>query len=149
MASRTRLGAYNAPFPYPKAAWAPDGHHVLVSWDGWNGEGRGERGTCAWDFIRPEEPPSVFTIDVGPGAFFRCWSPDGASYFSVKALTGSTRNGPGPTALEERRTADGSLLRTVVLGLDAGFSATCVSPDAHAMVLYSIRRASSRIIVLD
>ena len=119
VASLTRLGAYDSPSRRTWAAWAPGGN-VLVAWD---------KRACVWDFSRPEAP-YVVTANVGPGGNVRSWSPSGASYFVVRKLV---KNG---FALEERRSADGSLVRAVNVGR-AGkkFPRVRMSPDAHAVLV--------------
>ena len=59
--------------------------------------------------------------------------------------------GPATYALEERRTADGSLVRAVNLGPDVDESPfVSMSPDAHALLLQRILDAPApRIIVFD
>ena len=129
VASLTRLGAYTSPGPslYPKAVWASDGRHVLVSW--------GDKSACFWDSSRPNDLPSVVTIRASPGSHFHSWSPSGASYFVFSLLKGQAPNGPTTRALEERRAADGSLVRAVNLGPTGGFSRVSISPDAHALLV--------------
>ena len=127
VASLTRLATYTSPSKQTRAAWAPDGRHVLVTW---------EEGACVWDFSRPESP-SVVTIDVGPDAHLNSWSPSGASYFVIRKSERRTRNAPATYALEERRAADGSLLRAVSLGSSEYFPYVRLSPDAHALVIDS------------
>ena len=128
MASLTRLGFYKSPSERARAAWAPDGRHVLLSW---------RTGACAWDFSRPEAPPIV-AIDVGPDAKIHGWSPSCASYFITRELQARTRNGLTTFVLEERRVVDGSLVRAKGLGpLERQHFEIYVdmSPDSHALVL--------------
>ena len=139
VASLTRLGAYTSPSRYLGAAtWAPDSQHLLLAWG---------NSACVWDFSRPEAP-SVVTADVGPDAHFHSWSPSGASYFVVRQLKGRTRNGPPSHALEERRAADGSLLRAVNLGTwGSDYPSVVTSPDAHALMAYRYDGGPARVIV--
>ena len=123
MASLTRLGFYKSPSERARAAWAPDGRHVLVSW---------EQSACVWDFSRPEAPP-VVTADVGPDARRYAWSPSGTSCFFARKEVG---NGPTTLILEEWRTADGSLVRSVSLQPGEGVPRLSVSPDSHAVMLH-------------
>ena len=172
VASLTRLGAYTVTTPttfWTKAAWAPDGRHVLVSW---------RESASVWDFGLPEAP-SVVTIDVGPNTCLHSWSPSGASYFVIREQERRAPNGPrtygstlyalvvrvfsrgrpaegaGPTArafsLEERRAADGSLVRAINLGAcePDKLSFVLMSPDARALVLRPSWLVAPRVLVFD
>ena len=140
VASLTRLGAYTSPSKWPMAAWAPDGQRVLVSW---------EQSACVWDFSHSEAPPIV-TADVGPSSRLHVWSPSGASYFVTRKLKGRPRyHGLPLLALEERRAADGALVRAVYLG-HSDNQRLSLSPDAHAMVLnFYNGRPAPRVAVFD
>ena len=135
--SLTRLGAYTFERLTASAAcqWAPDGRHVLVT---------SEQSAFVWDSSRPEAP-SVVTVDLGAETCEPNWSPSGASclvyYQTLKQGGPMGRLGIGPSAyvLEERRAADGSLLRVVSLGLISGlldFPSILRSPDSHALLLH-------------
>ena len=137
VASLTRLGVYSSPSIWPGSTWAPDGWRVLVSW---------EQSACVWDFSRPEAP-SVVTIDVGPDSCFQCWSPSGASYFVTRQLKRPTRSGPATYVLEERKVAEGSLVRAVSLGPDNDFLR--MSPDALALLIDSSGSVPARIVVFE
>ena len=94
VASLTPLAAYASPSRWSVAAWAPDGRHVLVSWDD---------GAVVWDFNRPEAPSAILTTDVGPHVTLHSWSPNGVSYFVIRKSEGRFQSGPVTYALEERR----------------------------------------------
>ena len=137
VASLTRLGAYTSPSSFLSgAAWAPDGRHVLVSWDA---------SACVWDFSRPGAPP-VVSADVGPESRFHSWSPRGDSYFI------SQENDGGMylpyCELEERRAANGSLVRAVTQGPWSG-CAPSISPDSHALLVFPFWGNPARIVVFD
>ena len=143
VAALTRLGTY-APAYWSIAAWAPDGRHVLVSWD---------EGACLWDFSRLAAP-SVVTINVGVDACFHSWSLSGASYFVLQKIERRvTRSGPRTTsatfALEERRAADGLLVRTIDLGPGEDLPKVFVSPDSHALLVYPFGGNNSRVVVFE
>ena len=143
VASRARLAEFFFPSAIAAAAWAPDGRHVMVSW---------EEGACVWDFSRPEAP-SIITVDVGPDACLHGWSPSGASYFVVRELEGRAPNGQATRALEERR-AGGSLIRAVSLGpgefhRDGSLPNLCLSPDAHALLLDPFGGGATRVLVFE
>ena len=153
VASLMRLGVYTTPI-WAEAAWMPDGRHVLVSWD---------KSACVWDFSRPEAP-SVVAASPGPNARIDSWSPSGASYFVNRELVG---NRPAAFVLEERRTADGSLVRAV--NLEPGespppspsredvnmepseqhFPHVLMSPDSHALVLFPYDGPAPRVVVFE
>ena len=137
MASLTRLGAYTSPSYSPMAEWAPDGRNVLVSWG---------TSACVWDFSRPEAP-AVVTVDVGPGARLSLWSPGRSAYFITRKLEGNAPNGHLTYALEERRAADGSLVRAVSLGPRDCFPHVRMSPDAHALLVSG--GVPARVVVVD
>ena len=117
--------------------WAPDGQHVVVC---------GPDSVCLWDFSCPEAPPIV-TVDDCPFAGIQRWSPDGTSYFRVGIGASQAPNGPATLRMEERRAADGSLLRAFSLGPGDKPSPCCLSPDTHALVL--VRGVSARVVVFD
>ena len=137
VASLARLGTYTTPSPWADTTWAPDGRRVLVSWP---------FSAFVWDFSRPEEAPSVVTADVGPDARFHSWSPGGASYFAFRK---SGELGQKTYALEERRSADGSLVRAVSLGPRQRWPCMHISPDAHALLLSPSEDDPARIAVFD
>ena len=137
VASLTRLGSCILPSKSLKVAWAPDGRHVLVTW-GYS--------ACVWDFSRPEAP-SVATAYVLPGAFFLFrWSPSGVSYFSTRRLEGV---GPITFVQEERRAADGSLVRAVSLGPWESPPRVKMSPDAHALLVAPPWGTPARLVVFE
>ena len=108
-----------------------------------------EQSACLWDFSRPEAP-SVVTIDVGPDAIFHGWSPSGASFFVSREVEGQAPNGARMYMWEERRAADGSLVRAVSLGPGDDFPVVHMSPDAHALLLdYRTGGGPSRVVVFD
>ena len=143
VASLTRLGVYNPPSEaWLQAAWVPGGQRVLVSW---------KLGACVWDFSRAEAP-SLVTVNVGPQTDFNSWSPSGASYFVTRQSEGDAPNGPPTYALEERRAADGSLVRAVSVG-PCGCPLNSfhyfMSPDSHALALHLRKCSTIRIVVFD
>ena len=147
VASLTRLGAYTSPchWELARAAWTPNGQHVLVSW---------ETSVCVWDFSLSQAPPTLTTCDVadacGSAHFSLCgWSPGGATYFLVRV---SEVVGPS-YVMEERRASDGAMLRTVNLGAtNSGrgyFPYVFRSPDARALLLFPFQGAPARVVVFD
>ena len=143
VASLTRLGTYTSPWAFVRAAWMPDGRHVMVS-----GRSGRDSGACVWDFIRPEAP-SVVTAIVGLVARFRGWSPSAATYFVSRKSEALAPNGPPTFMLEERRAADRSLVRAVSLGPDERLRRMLVSPNSHALVLHSLKEDPPRIVVFE
>ena len=143
VASLARLGAYSIHIWAKQPAWVPDGRHVLVTWD---------ESACVWDFGRPEEAPPVFKIDVGPCGRLHSWSPNGASYFVIRQSETEHTSDDQPTyALEERRAADGSLVRAVCLGHPPGHSPVVIkSPGANALLvsMYRYDNVPARFVVV-
>ena len=143
VASLTRLGMYASPWDFSRANWQPDGRHVLVSCF---------QGACAcacvWDFSRPEAP-SVVTVGIGPNLRIHSWSPSGAFYFILRKSEGQAPNGPTTYAMEERRAADGSLVRAVSLGPLGDFPRVRLSPDAHAFLMHPYDGPAPRVVVFD
>ena len=140
VASLTRLGAFTFSVDFQHATWALDSRHVLVSRD---------EGGRVFDSSRPEEEPFVVTVDVGPyerqHTRFCDWSPSGASYFALRLEAE-----PDTFVMEERRAADGSLIRAINLGPGLNiYSVMCVSPDLHALLVYNFRHVSARVLVFD
>ena len=138
VASLTRLAVYNAsPDRDAYAEWTPCGH-VLVAWS--RCEWQRLNPVCVWDFSRPEAP-SVVTIDVGPDATFRDWSPSGTSYFAARiSEEARAPNGRTTFALEERRNSNNSIIRAVEVGMPPtmqldGFPWVARSPDSHALLM--------------
>ena len=83
-------------------------------------------------------PPPVITAAIGPDEELEGWSPGGASYFVTKQ---SENPYPGELplfALEERRAADGSLVRAVGLGSDRQTPFIHLAPDERALVVESL-----------
>ena len=149
VASLTRLGAYTSPSNRADVAWASDGRHVLGA-SGWGPGRETPKSAFVWDFSRPEAP-SVVT--VGPDAYFRGWSHSGSSFFVTRKLEMRAPNGPAAFVMEERRAADGSLIRDVSLGpLDCthDFFYVVMSPDSHALVLHFVGGIPApRVVVFD
>ena len=107
------------------------------------------RGSLAWDFDRPEAT-SIATFDFEPSSDFYGWLPTGESYRVLVDLEGRTQHGPTTLALEERRAADGSLVRAVNLGAivrDNDYPNVELSPDSNAVLLHPSNGAPPRIIV--
>ena len=140
VASLTRLAVYHPPFEGGSIAWAPHGHVLVFG---------GGRSACVWDFSRPEEAPSVVTAHVGRDAQLHSWSPSGASYFVVRKLGGRVRarGAPATISLQERRAADGSLVRAVNLRHRSHHQCIGVylSPDAHALAIYPLGEYSKKL----
>ena len=146
VASLTRLGEYFTPSGLgTRATWAPDGRHVLVSWEecDWDGS------MCLWDFTRPEEP-SVVAVEFGSDTTHtrvHSWSPSGASYFLVRFHLRRTRNGEVRCVMEEW-SVEGLLVRAVNLG--TGEFDVLMPPDSHALLLDPFDGgAPARVVVFD
>ena len=147
IASRARIATFAPPWESARAAWTPGGQRVLVSC--------GDR-SCVWDFTRRGSPP-VVTADVdpdesihGPDVYFNGWSPSGASYFVTRALERARGFGPAAAtfALEERRTADGALLRAVNFRSGDGHAPmVALSPDSHAALIDPSRGVPARLVL--
>ena len=141
VASLTQLHAFKSPSDRARASFVPGGPHVLLSWDG---------GACVRDFSRPEEASAVTTVAWVPGTRFHSWSPSGASYFIIRGTDFQPEKGAKKHALEERRAADGSLIRAIDFGPNGGHTPIAyVSHDAHALVLVPTGSFPSRVVVFD
>ena len=160
VASLTRLAAYASPSNYALAAWSPDSGTVLVSWfEGacvWDFS-RPEAPSVLTPYAGPDHVWTMFgdgrrtnmfgdQPDRGAGGADRQlatllgpdhvwgWAPSGASFFAIRVSEGPAQAGPETFALEERRAADGSLIRAV--GLGPGRAPRIdMSRDAHALAL--------------
>ena len=145
------------------AMWTPD-QRVLLMWDSTH-NGDPPCLSRLWDFrteSTADANTAVVTADTpAPSSSgmsrwkFHSWSPSGASYF-VHRVEGGMQAlvVPSTFALEERRTADGSLVRTVTFRelstrFEGRYPRVVVSPDARALLLLPFKDIFARVIVFD
>ena len=149
VASLTRLGVYAMPWRRAELAWAPGGQHVLLSC---TNTSRSASSACLWNVSRTGAPP-VVTVNVGFREEFQGWLPSGASYLVSRQLpVRRVPDGPKTFAVEERRVADGRVVRAVSLqsGGDPEICPTvCVSPDSSACLVRPSWAVPSCIVVFD
>ena len=145
VASLARLGSYTSRWEQETVVWVPGGEHVQYS-----SRTRSTASVCLWDFSRPEAPP-VVTVDVGRDEEFQGWLLGGASYLISRELAVCrVPDGPKTFAVEERRVADGSVVRSVIIQSRAGthgFIDVCLSPDLRALLVFPCPGFPPRILV--